>query len=289
MRHLLPGTIGVLAAGLTGCLSENGSVFIESALVIDPGDECVVQAKSGTLLGAGLFDVLNPSRGYQAALKVRTNLPATFTNADIAIGQTQAPNYPDYGATDNNIIIFNGADINFSFVTDPATAAVFQANEDFRCDDEGSCTGRGSQPLVSGSVFNVNTALSTEAAVFVEAMSAAEAVLFGAAFEDVLSSSDARQRIIANIRVKGTTTGTGQIASFPFPFAIDLCRGCLAPDDNFCGELTTGEGVVAEARPATGDTCFDGQDFPSSFCLCLRQGNGGATTPIGPALNDSCP
>ena len=285
MRHLLPGALGLIAVGSLGCVEDDGSVFIESALAIEPPD-CVVEAKSGTLLAAGLFDILNPVRGYQAALKVRTNLPATFTNTDVTQGDTKAPNYPEYGATDNNIIIFKNASVDFSFVTDAETAAGVADN--FTCDGANTCTRPGADSLVSGSVFNVNTSLSTEAVVFLEAISAAEATLFKDTFADVLTSTSARQRIIANIRVQGATTGNGEISSFPFPFAIDLCKGCLAPDNDFCAALPANAGVVAEARSVDSESCFLGQDFPTASCFCVQQNANGTTSDIGPALNDSC-
>jgi hypothetical protein len=287
MRFLLPGAVGIIAAGMAGCVQDDGSVFIDNALLIDPeSNNCVVNAQTGTLLAAGLFDVLNPARGYQAALKVRTNLPATFTTSDVTQGETKAPNYPDYGATDNNIIIFKNASVDFSFVTNAETAAAVADN--FTCDNANTCTRPGEDSLVSGSVFNVNTSLSTEAVVFLEAISAAEATLFKDTFADQLATTSARQRVIANIRVQGTTTGTGEISSFPFPFAIDLCKGCLAPDNDFCAGLPANAGVVGAARPADNDICFLGQDFPSSKCFCVQQNANGTTTDLGPALNDSC-
>jgi hypothetical protein len=290
MRQLLPGALGILV-GLSGCVQDDGGVFIESALAIDPTAKCVVNAKSGLALPAGLFDVSSPVRGYQAALKVRTNLPATFTNTDVTQSRTQQPNYPNYGAIDNNVIVFKSASVEFTTVTDAETAAALTATGKFTCDQSNTCVAKGSEALTSGSVFNVNTALSTESVVFMEAITAAEASLFAEALEDVLSTSQARQRIIAEIRVEGTTTGSGElrpVSSFPFPFAIDLCRGCLNPDNEFCAELPAPGGVEGESRPLNSAGCFVGQEFPTSACRCIQRSASGVETDLGPAVNDSC-
>lgn len=290
MRHLLPGALGVFAA-LTGCVQDDGSVFIENALILDQSGDCTATASSKPLSN-GIFDILHPEQGYKAALKVRTNLPATFTNADVSKSDSQAPNYPDYGATDNNVIIFQSASVKFTTVTDDDTAAALQAGKKFKCDGN-TCTVDGSESLISGSVFNVNTSLSTDSVAFLEAISAAEAVTFAEAFAGVLTKSTNRQRVVAEIRVQGTTTGAGAlrpVTSFPFPLAIDLCRGCLVPDNAFCDDVVEVESpVISRAQDvAEPQVCFDGQDFPSTECECIRVNNNNTETPLGAARNDSC-
>jgi hypothetical protein len=289
MRHILPGALAACAV-MSGCVEDDGSIFIQGALPIAADADCEVDPKGTELLPAGLFDVLNPTRGYQVALKVRTNLPSTFTNVDVTQSRTISPNYPAYGSTDNNVIFFESASIGFSFVTTPETAAAVADN--FTCDPETNrCERDGLSPLVSGSVFNLNTALSTEAAVFLEAISATEAALFAATFADTLATPEARQRVVAEIRVKGSTTGNGDlrpISSFPFPMAIDLCRGCLAPTDDFCGSLPSAAGVVGRSRPVGEGVCSEGQDERSAQCVCFARAGDGTETEIGPARNGSC-
>ncbi|MBM4280777.1 MAG: hypothetical protein FJ137_08460 [Deltaproteobacteria bacterium] len=289
MRPMLVSALSVFA-GVAGCVQDDGSVFIEGALPIEPSSACVVNAKSITLLASGVYDVLNAQAGYTVALKVRTNLPATFTNVDVTQGRTVSPNFPNYGPTDNNVVVLQSASVNFSFVTDAETAT--GAAENFTCDAAtNECEREGLSPLISGSVFNQNTALSSESAVFVQAISAAEAALFAETFGGVLTNSAARQRVVAELRVQGVTTGGGElrpVSSFPFPFAIDLCSGCLTPDNEFCEALPTAPGVVGRSSSLNAQVCIEGQDRRSAECRCVQIEGDGTETDIGPAVNDSC-
>ena len=262
-----------LAVGLgSSCVKEDGAVFIQGVVPLD--DECIaVAARAGQIFSAsGLLDVLDP-RGFTAALQVVTNLPSTFSNADLTQSKTQSPNFQGYGPTDNNIIIFEKAEVDFEFqvANDDDVAAVeaveIAGSPVFSCSGT-VCTAKGQQPAVSGAVFNEGQTLSTPAIVFLEAMSATDADAFEQAFEQVLKFPDDRARIIVNMRLQGTTTGNGDIrpiTTFGFPFPIDLCRGCIIPNADLCEDVDATLNDVATPPVA----CFIGQDTgPFATCNC---------------------
>jgi hypothetical protein len=294
MRRVLSGAL-VACAGLAGCVEDDGSVFIEGVIPIDRDTECVANAASIVFVNAGSYDLAPAAealQGYTAALKVRTNLPSTFTTADLATSRGQAPNYPNYGPTDNNIVIFESATVNFTFVTtDPAVIAA-ATNGGFTCDAETNvCTGEGSRQLISGSVFNLNTAIGSASAVFLEAFSAAEAAKFKEIFSGSLEGSSKKsQRIVAEMSVQGVTTGSGSsrpVKSFPYPFSIDLCVGCLNPSNEFCEGLETAGGLTASKVLVEELPCIEGQDALFSVCWCTPPG-GVPGVDGGPALDDKC-
>ncbi|HEY4221643.1 MAG TPA: hypothetical protein VGO62_09875 [Myxococcota bacterium] len=81
-------------------------------------------------------------------------------------------------------------------------------------------------------------------------------------------ATGAKARIIANLKLTGTTQGGGAVESQLFTFPLDLCQGCLttAPncvDDN--GTTDTGDDVPV-APVANPDTCFPGDDVPTLVC-----------------------
>lgn len=276
MRSLIAAaSLASVALGLglgTSCVNDDGSVFIQGALPIDPGDDCQVAADGDTFLAAGVLDLRNP-RSFQSALKVITNLPATFNNQDVTQGTAQSPNFPDYGATDNNVIIFDSSETSFSFqvaqeIADAADPDVFS------CDDQGTCKTNENKPTISpvaGTVFNKQTQLNTEAVVFVEAINAAFAQTLKDNLGDALKFPGQRVRVVATVRLKGTTTGNGDlrdISTFPFPLPVDVCNGCLTPDNEFCDENDADFQAVVGA-----EACFAGQDFVLGQCFCKSDGS----------------
>ncbi len=262
MRLALVASLS-LSLAASCVVEDDGTVFVQGALPLDPADDCVAQADSEIFLSSGLLDILEP-RGYTAALQVVTNLPSTFSGGEV----NKDVNYPDYGATDNNIIIFSSAEIDFEFQVGAGDVAAVEGVQIdgaavFACDGT-TCTATGQKPAVSGTVFNEQTSLSSTAAVFLEAMSATDAVFFAEALAGVLQFPSDRARIIAKMRLKGTTTGNGELTTFTFPFPIDLCRGCLVPNADFC----EGKGAVLVPNAAQ-DVCFLGQDHDAvAECRC---------------------
>lgn len=277
MRRLIIASLG-LGLAAASCVNDDGSVFIEGALPLTPDEECNVDAGQNKFVFSGTLDVLTP-HSFQAALKVVTNLPSTFNNTDVTSGDTRAPNYPDYGSTDNNVIIIDAAEIDYEF-TIPA-ANVGDVNPDaFECDaDTGVCKSNANAPTVvrvSGSVFNKQTSLNSASAVLVEAVSQTVAAELNTAFAGVLTNPTQVVRVVATMRLKGTTTGNGDlrdITTFPFPFPIDVCRGCITPNQDFCEGVDEDADFVATPQ----DTCFVGQDFPQGQCRCgVVPGAGGS-------------
>jgi hypothetical protein len=261
-----------LAAVLgASCVSSDNSVFIETAVSIDGSNNCLPEKNGAKPLPSGTLDVLSAvaatpvGRGYQTALQVVTNLPATFTNADVN-NQQQSPNYQDYGPTDNNVMVFQSGKIAFSFANEPGVAPA-----GFDCNDV-ECTRDGQNPRVTGTVFNLNNALGTKGVVFLEAVAAADAVALATAVKGILAPNGipnpaVRKRVIAEITLTAQTTGSGElrpITTFPFPFAIDLCAGCLVPDDAVCSRAR-GDRVEADGAD---NVCFAGQDIASFECDC---------------------
>jgi hypothetical protein len=272
----LAAPLALTAALGVGCVSSDNSVYIETAVSINGSNNCLPDKNNGQPLPAGTLDILDaiagrPGRGYQAALQVVTNLPATFTNQDLGQGQTQAPNYQDYGPTDNNVMVFQSGQVSFSFISEPGVNTA-----DWTCAGD-ECTKDGQNQRVTGTVFNQNNALSTKGVVFLEMISAREAADLAKAFKDILApggqaSPTARKRIIAEVSLTAHTTGSAElrpVTTFPFPFAIDLCAGCLVPDEATCGRFGAGaaRGERVEAADAA-NVCFAGQDLASFECDC---------------------
>ncbi len=276
----------ILAAGgllATSCVDNDHSVFIEGALPVLPG-ECKVSAADVDFLSSGTFDLL-AAGGYTAVLKVRTNLPSTFSGQELAQSKTRAPNYPNYGPADNNVVIFDAAEIEYTFETDEltaqrlvATAAKQEFSGELKCSGP-SCTLGTRQVAAAGSVFNTQTSLNAPAAIPAQALPPDLGVELARLYRQAAldAGSDAtnltlltapgdRQRVIANVALIGKTTGSGDlrpIKTFAFPYPIDLCLGCLIPDDGFCDDLNAVTGGEAEDRP-----CIDGVDFAARSCFC---------------------
>lgn len=291
----------LVAASLAsaGCVEEDAAMFIEGVLPLPPGN-CEVQSTGTVFDDSGQLD-LNINRGYSASLKVRTNLPSTFSNQDVTQGRTQSPNFPNYGSVDNNVVIFETAEVTFSLQSDAATigalsAAASQVNgANLAC----SATACGSpldltgQPIpeivpAGGTAFNIQTQLQREALVSTDLLSAVTAQTLRAVYEKaaeleaanlddrtLLDTPGETQRLTVEVVLVGRTTGSQGlrlVRSAAFPFAVDICFGCLAPDADRC---ETFGAVPIEAEDA-GDACIEGQDFITTACGC-DDGAGGVT------------
>jgi hypothetical protein len=277
------------AVGLasTGCIEEDAAMFIEGVLPLVPA-ECQVNSTGNIFDDSGTLD-LRVGRGYTANLKVRTNLPATFSNQDVTQSRVQSPNYTNYGTVDNNVVIFETAEVTFTLQTDPATvldlasaAALVDGGDSLVCSG-GTCTSL--QPEIipaGGTAFNIQTQLNREALVTTELISSTTAQTLKAVYLAAIEIADdnaderrvldvpgERQRLNVEVVLVGRTTGNQNlrlVRSAPFPFGIDVCLGCLEVDAAFCREF--GNNVVP-VFPDDAETCIPGQDFPTSFCACL--------------------
>lgn len=283
----------ILAAGgllTAGCVDNEAVVFIEGAQPLLSPD-CRVDAADNDFSSNGTFDLLGGS-GYTAVLKVRTNLPSTFSGQDVAQGRTQSPNYPNYGGADNNVVIFNGAEIEYSFVTDQltseklvatATREGFTGELECRAAVEGdllrTCTLGKRTVALSGSVFNTQTSLNGASAIATQAFPPDLGIELARLYKQtatdagtaatnlaLLTAPTDRQRVIASVALLGQTTGNGDLRSlktFAFPYPVDLCLGCLIPDQSFCADR---EAVAAVVN--TDGACIAGVDIAVTACFC---------------------
>lgn len=288
-----------LVSGLVfanGCVEEDAAMFIQGALPLLPAD-CEVSSQDNVFLPSGTLD-LGTRKGYTSFLKVLTNLPATFNNQDVQQDAQRSPNFPDYGAVDNNVVIFETASIDFELkgaVEDTDLLEIASAGA-LSCQG-GSCTsnadneaGKREEVPAAGTLFNVQTSLNTPQVVVTEAISSSTASALLATFTqaatdagllagdgDIANPEAAQltnllvlpsqsQRLTMNISLTGTTTGSGDlrpVKSAVFPFGVDVCIGCLAPDAAFCRKF---DAVVLSLE---NENCITGQDIPTAVCGCV--------------------
>lgn len=251
MRHLRPLTFAAAAALAGGCEVEQGTAFIEGVLPLEAPD-CAADANDETFVATSTLDVGFDPNGLDAnalvlPLKVRTNLPSTFSTQSLTQDQTRSPNFPSYGNVDTNVITFNTSEVFYSTDADRGDDLALGNNGTPVNDNTARLTG------VSGVAFNEQTQLLTESVIFTTAITKEDAAALAAEpfVAGGLVDATSRVRVIANIRLVGTTTGNAEVRTPPFPFAVELCRGCIIPD---CGD--------AEAIPGPDGFCVRGQDDP---------------------------
>jgi hypothetical protein len=294
----------LVLGGLTSCtVDTDESIFIEG--VLPPNDECKVSAGDIVFQPSGVYDIGGARSGYDAALKVRTNLPSTFSSGDVGQSKTQSPNFPNYGPVDNNVVIFESAVVEYEIQTDAATGDALQAasesvGQNLTCTD-GVCTIKAQTVTATGTVFNTQTNLNAASIATAELVplslaNALNDIVVEAGSATPLASPGGRLRLIATVSIVSSTTGNGdlrKIKSFPLPYPIDLCRGCLLPSEELCEEFTAIPfgAVDADGEPLL--TCRPGQDVPSAGCFCVeRNAAGQPTSPLTPTklvtAADSC-
>ncbi len=284
--------VALLAPGLfaAGCVEEDAAMFIEGVLPQLVDKECLVSDGDTVFRPFGTIDLAAASGGYTAFLKVRTNLPATFNNQDVQQDKSISPNYQDYGPVDNNVVIFESAAVTFEFASDADTidllsAAAGQvggAAANLDCGG-GVCSGGGAPEVIpaAGTAFNTQTSLNDATVVVTDLMSASTAATLRAVYEkaieiagrgvavdrQLLAVPGQKQRVNFNVSLTGKTTGSGDlrpVTSAPFPFGIDICFGCLAPNQAVCEEF---DAVAANLVDA--ETCDLGIDAATSICACV--------------------
>ncbi len=258
VQHTL--LIAISAAALaSGCVEEQGSMFISGALPVTSQDNCVANPAGNLYLAGGILDLGLGGRApgdYTVALEVTTNLPATFTTQDVTESDQDSPNYPNYGNADTNVIIFEELEVYFVDERGQPIPQLPQETPD---------TGHRFS-VIGGSVFNQQTTLNAKAALFAPLLTNEEAELLASVqlTQELSGAPDARVTIFARVRVSGRTTGASTVRSPEFTFPIELCRGCLfrvGADEN--GDCPAGTTLT----PAEDPPCFEGQDAPSAFCL----------------------
>jgi hypothetical protein len=253
------GTRSLALAALAGATfagcnppPEQGTAFIEGVLAIE-APECVVNANDQVFVASNTLDVGFDPNGTDAnslilPLKVRTNLPSTFSTQTLQQDQTRSPNFPTYGNVDTNIITFTTSEVFYT--TDADRDDQLQLQNDGTPLNDNTARRVG----VSGVAFNEQTQLLSESVIFATGISQEDAAALAAEpfVAERLVNANSRVRVIVNIRLEGTTTGNSVVQTQLFPFGVDLCRGCLVNPDLECpvGEVPTQVG------------CFRGQDFP---------------------------
>jgi hypothetical protein len=294
-----PVFAALVFSALASCQANDEAIFIEG--VLPPDKDCLVSSAGLVFLPSGAYDLGGAQSGYTAALKVRTNLPSTFKNSDVGV----SPNYPNYGPVDNNIVIFDSAEVEYELQTDAATGVLLAQNSNGQLScDAGVCTIGPRTVTASGTVFNSQTNLNTASLVATELIPLDLAERLKNLNDNLgangpLAAPGGRLKLIATVSVVGSTTGSGEIRkvkSFPLPYPIDLCVGCLVATEEFCTPFN----AVAVTNPSTDKICSVGQDQVVSACFCYELDNAqnpvldpvtGKPKPTGTIVTDadSCP
>jgi hypothetical protein len=241
-----------VAALSASCVQEQASVFISGVLPVRP-PQCSAVAGGNVYQGIGTLDLGDTgelANDYTIALEVATNLPSTFTTQDLTQNRTRAPNYPNYGGADANVIFFEGVEVYFE---DEDRAPIPQLPSD----------GATRISAVGGTVYNEQTTLNSQAAIFAPLLTSLEAQRLAniGLTAPLVDNPEARARIVARARILGRTTGGASVRSPLFSFPLEICRGCL---------YALGADANGTCPPGTTLTpqqfCFEGQDLPVAIC-----------------------
>lgn len=239
----------------SGCVEEQGSMFISGVLPVTP-PACTAAAGGNVYQGAGLLDIGDTGQDgndYTVALEVTTNLPATLNTQVVQQERMMNPNHPNYGNADTNVIIFQSAEVHF--IDEDGAPVAQMPTADFPRESP-----------IGGSVYNVQTTLNARAAIFAPLVTSTEAnQLQQIAFTSELTGNPgARANVIARVRAIGRTTGGGTVRSPLFSFPLALCKRCLVGLGTVDGVNCADPNLVLQAVE---DSCFFGQDVPSTACM----------------------
>lgn len=256
-NRLLAVACGCMAIANTGCvewIGEQGVLIIEAA---EPATVagCTATAISGDI-GNGVLDILNEVP-YTAQLRVVLNIPATFSNQQLGQERQRQPGSQSYGNTDSNTVIVEEAEVYFSDGRNGEPLVGVGALPDGE-----PLTGFGGTNVrrtpTSGTVYNTQQNLSAQRSFFATAITAEEAQIIANGPIGTRVSATTTERIIANIRFIGYTTGGGQIRSSKFSLPIDICKGCLFPPESLPAGVCPGATVLTNpaCSPAGQDTAM---------------------------------
>jgi hypothetical protein len=247
------------ALAAIGCTPpEQGSIFIEGARQLVP--PCTVST-GNTFQSQSLLDIgttPETANDLLVPLQVVTNLPATFSTQDVGQDGTRSPNYPNYGATDNNVVTFSEAEAFLTTDADRGSEAALT--------EEGLPTSDSNARVtaIGGTVFNTQTQLSQKQIVFVTAITTEDAALLqqDPFVADAINGDPTKTvKVTVNLRINGNTTGNATVRSAPFPYQVELCQGCLFQAVTDCDPETAGD-----QPPSLAETCNSGQDIPALTC-----------------------
>lgn len=252
----IPLVLGAVAAIATAssCVDANAAVFIAGVLPVNSNTGCTAAPGSGLYQASGVLDIGaagTDGNTYIGAVEVVTNLPATFNTQDVTQSRQRTPNFPNYGNADTNIILFQEAE-------------VFLTLEDGS--DVANAPSQGAPRIstVGGSVANEQSNLGQETAVFIPLVTSDEANrLQASTVGAALTDATKRARVVANVRVRGRTTGGSVVTSGLFSYPIELCKRCLVGVGTTDGVNCADPNQVLTANP---DACTTGADEISSYC-----------------------
>lgn len=264
----LPVALLAVAAGAGCAATDEGEAIIEGVLVLD-GPDCSVSV-ADNFAPTALLDIgidAGSANNLILPVKVRTNLPSTFSSTNLTQDQGRSPNFPNYGNNDANIITFNQSEVFFS--TDEDRGNQLQLGN-----VAGTPVNRDNERLtgVGAVAFNEQTQLLSPTIVFTTAITKGDATfLQGEPFVNAAVAAGATAHIILNIRLVGSTTGGARIETPVFPFPVDLCAGCLASpnvipvcnDDKGTADPADDVAVAPVPNPAV---CVQGNNFRSFVC-----------------------
>jgi len=254
MGHMRQTMFGLFMSGAaltsTGCvewIGDQGILIIEQALLAQDAS-CAVGA--GPAIGNGVLDLL-PERGYTASLSVVTNLPATYNTQRASQEQIRQPGWPNFGGTDTNVIYVDQVEVYFSDGENVDNPGFFGFGAVSSLDNAGTLPLIGQPRLspASGVIYNTQQLLNAKAQFFANAITDDEAEIISNGRIGAEVSPTTAQRIIANIRYVGYTSGGGQVRSSLFSYPIDLCRGCLFPPE------VLADGACPVGTVLTNDAC----------------------------------
>lgn len=255
----------------TGCVPEQSTVYIERVAKVDP-TSCVATTTSDALP----FGILDLGFGedelpvYDAPLVVTTNLPTSVNTQTIQEGRQRSPNYPSYGPADSSIVTFESVSVYFTNTNGEVLPLEFLDQGNRKVTDE---TPRVTQ--VGGVVYNSQTNLGQQGLLMAPLISQEEARQFRnresvalqneQGLANLRDTPNNRFRVIANVQVRGRTSGGAELLSHEYSFPIELCIRCLVrvgipADQENC---PFGEELVST------DACLVGQDEVSSTCLAV--------------------
>ena len=255
MKKTITTIASIVGFALIGsCAADTGGALVIEGKEGDPGTTCVF-VPSQVNDARGVLDIGSApdlAGSYTAAFRVGTNLPATFINQDVTQADQQQPNYPNYGSTNNNIVLVERAIISFTDVNDAEFGNGSIAGEAFAFPTEDNPRVIN----VSGSVANTGTNLNAQSIVFTDLISVAEAQAFHSVMDEVALN---RIDVFVSVQLEGSTSGSGFVRSRAFQYPVSLCRECLTQ----CPVGT----VLDVANPLDEAPCFTGQDRRSFGCV----------------------
>jgi len=233
-RRIARNSIAALVIGLlSACAPEPPTAIIGG--VVPPDSSCLVPSDSDTVLPHGSYDI-SPGgggfkfckRSYFAFLKVLSYLRSTV---DIGLGRPET-----------NVLQLNSAEVRLMNLQ--RAQLVFEGSDPM--------LPNPFQVTANSTVQPGDGETASEAVVPVEVIPAA----YASGLTKLVGS-----KVLAEIKVFGTTTGDIDIDFKPYVFPIDICDGCLTRcEGDLAGSNVTLEDLI-------GDRCDDNAGADGRVCI----------------------